>query len=257
MKIGEGLVVFLTGGASGLGEATLRYLHGKGATIAAADMNIEKLQQIQSELQTRILVMSCDVTDEEQVKAAIDKTVATFGAIHVALPIAGIGSTLLTYSESRGPLNMEIYEMVIKINVFGSVHVAKYASMAMSKNKPIGDKNEKGVIIFVSSVAAYEGQKGQVAYSASKAALNGMVMPMARDLGKYNIRVNAIAPGIFESPMSALMSDKVRARLCADTPMNRMGQADEFAHFAGAIIENSYINGVHLRLDGAIKFSNL
>ena len=201
--------------------------------------------------------MECDVSNEEDVKKCIDKTVATYGALHVALPIAGVGWTMLTYSESRGPLNMEQFRKVIEINLYGSVHVAKYASMAMSKNKPIGDKKEKGVIIFVSSVAAYEGQKGQLVYSASKAALNGMVMPMARDLGKYGIRACAIAPGIMWSPMSDLMPERVKSRLLADTPTGRMGQPDEFAHFAGAIIENAYLNGQHFRIDGAIKFSNL
>ena len=208
-------------------------------------------------MQTRILVIQADVTNEEQVKDAIDKTVSTFGAIHVALPCAGVSWPMLTYSDRRGPLDMNLYKKVIEINLFGSVYVAKYASMAMSKNKPVGEHNEKGVIIFVSSVAAYEGQKGQVAYSASKAALNGMVMPMARDLGRYNIRAVAIAPGIMWSPMSDQMPEKVRKSLLADTPMGRMGRPEEFAHFAGAVIENSYLNGVHLRLDGATKFSNL
>lgn len=202
MRIEEGIVIFVTGGASGLGLATVKYLHAKGATLSVADQNVEALQALHAELQTRIMVTQCDVVNEEEVKKAIDKTVETFGALHVALPIAGVAWIMQTYSEKRGPLDMKMYRKVIDINLYGSVHVAKYASMAMSKNKPVGDKKEKGVIIFVSSVAAYEGQKGQLVYSASKAALNGMVMPMARDLGKYNIRVAAIAPGIMWSPMS-------------------------------------------------------
>ena len=160
MKIGEGLIIFVTGGASGLGLATVKLLHSKGATLSVADMNIEALQDLQSELQTRIMVHECDVTEEESVKKAIEKTVERFGALHAALPIAGMGSAMLTYSESRGPLNMDHFKRIIEINLYGSVYVAKYASMYMSKNKPIGDKNERGVIIFVSSVAAYEGQKG-------------------------------------------------------------------------------------------------
>ena len=257
MRIGEGTVVFVTGGASGLGLATVRLLHSKGATLSVADMNVEALQDLQAELQTRIMVHECDVTEEESVKNAIEKTVEKFGALHAALASAGLGSAMLTYSESRGPLNMDHFKRIIEINLYGSVHVAKYAAMYMSKNKPVGDKKEKGVIIFVSSVAAYEGQKGQLVYSASKAALNGMVMPMARDLGKYGIRACAIAPGIMWSPMSDLMPERVKSRLLADTPLGRMGQPDEFAHFASAIIENAYMNGQHYRLDGAIKFSNL
>jgi len=139
----------------------------------------------------------------------------------------------------------------------GSVHVAKYASIVMAKNTPVNDRGERGLILFVSSVAAEEGQRGQVAYSASKGAINGMVMPMARDLGRYGIRVAAIAPGIFESPMTAKFSEKVSKRLFADTPQARAGKPDEFAQLATAIVENGYINGVHLRIDGAIKFSHL
>lgn len=127
----------------------------------------------------------------------------------------------------------------------------------MSKNKPINEMGEKGVIIFVSSVAGEEGQRGQVAYGATKGAINGMVLPMARDLGKFGIRVAAIAPGIFQTPLSHLMSKQVVDRLNADTPMGRMGQPSEFAHFTMAMIENSYVNGVTLRVDGAIKMSNL
>lgn len=139
----------------------------------------------------------------------------------------------------------------------GSVYVAKYASLAMSKNKAVNDRGEKGVILFVSSVAAEEGQRGQAAYSATKGAVNGMVLPMARDLGKFGIRVLAIAPGIFHTPLAHNMPKSVTDRLNADTPMGRPGQPDEFAHFVGACIENGYLNGVHLRIDGAIKMSNL
>ena len=139
----------------------------------------------------------------------------------------------------------------------GSVYLAKYASIAMSKNKAVNDRGEKGVILFVSSVAAEEGQRGQAAYSATKGAVNGMVMPMSRDLAKFGIRVLAIAPGIFLTPMANHMPENVQKRLNADTPMGRPGQPDEFAHFVGACIENGYLNGVHLRIDGAIKMSNL
>ena len=154
MRIGEGIVVFVTGGASGLGAATVRYLHSKGASVSVVDQNMEELEALEKELKTRILTMECDVTDEEQVKDAIEKTVAKFGALHVALASAGVGWSMLTYSEKVGPLNMDTFKKVIDINLIGSVYVAKYASMVMSKNKPIGEHNEKGVIIFVSSVAS-------------------------------------------------------------------------------------------------------
>lgn len=135
--------------------------------------------------------------------------------------------------------------------------MVKYAVPYMVKNKPVNDKGERGVLIFVSSVAADEGQRGQLAYSASKGAINGMMMPMARDLGKYGIRCAAIAPAVFLTPMVEAMNENVKKRLFQDTPLNRGGDPKEFAHFAGAIIENSFINGVALRLDGATKMSHL
>ena len=154
-------------------------------------------------------------------------------------------------------MNIEKFKKVVDINLWGSMYVAKYTSAVMAKNQPINDKGEKGVIMFVSSVAAEEGQRGQIAYSATKGAINGIVLPMARDLGKYGIRAVAIAPGIFATPIAQGMSEKVRNRLNQDTPMGRPGAPDEFAHFAQAIVENSYINGVHLRIDGATKLSHM
>ena len=136
---------------------------------------------------------------------------------------------MLTYSESRGSFETEMFQQVIDINLFGSLYVAKHAAVAMARNKPIGDSKERGVIVFVSSVASFEGQRGQPAYSASKAALDGMALPMARDLGRYNIRVASIAPGIMWSPMSDKMQEKNKKALLADTPMGRMGKPLEFA----------------------------
>jgi 3-hydroxyacyl-CoA dehydrogenase/3-hydroxy-2-methylbutyryl-CoA dehydrogenase len=207
-------------------------------------------------LKERVLTVKCDVTKEEDVKSAVELTVKTFGTVHAALACAGVATITPTLS-SRGPLDTAVFKKVTEINVYGSIYVAKYCAVAMSKNQPINDKGEKGVIMFVSSVAAEEGQRGQVAYSSTKGAINGIVLPMARDLGKFGIRVLSIAPGIFETPLSHLMSETVKKRLNADTPLNRPGQPEEFAHFVRVCIENSYLNGVHLRIDGGIKFSNL
>ena len=152
--------------------------------------------------------MPCDVTKEDQVKSAIDKTVETFGTIHVALACAGVNIPSLTLT-SKSSIDTKKFQLVMDINVMGSIYVAKYAAVAMSKNKAVNELGEKGVILFVSSVAADEGQRGQVAYSASKGAINGIVMPMARDLGRYNIRAAAIAPGIIGTPMALAMPKKV------------------------------------------------
>ena len=146
---------------------------------------------------------------------------------------------------------MNLFKKIMDVNVMGSMYVAKYASVAMSKNEPVNERGEKGVIIFVSSVAADEGQRGQVGYGASKGAINGAVLPMARDLGKYGIRVVAIAPGVFATPIGAGAPQQIIDSLRKMSPMNRFGQPDEFAHFVRTIIENSYLNGVHLKLSGA------
>ena len=160
----------------------------------------------------------------------MNATVEKWGTIHVALPCAGVAWPIMTLT-GKGPFNSEIFRKVIEINVYGSIHVAKYASVIMSKNKP-DENGERGVILFVSSVAGEEGQRGQIAYGASKGAINGLVLPMARDLGRFGIRCVAIAPGIIATPLYHLMNDKVKARLNRDTPMGRPGRPDEFAHFA-------------------------
>ena len=178
-----------------------------------------------------------------------------FGTIHVAIACAGVAWPGLTLTKNSS-INTEMFRDLFAVNVYGSMYMAKYASVIMSKNTPVNEFGEKGCLLFVSSVAGEEGQRGQVAYSASKGAINGMMMPMARDLGKYGIRVAAIAPGIFTTPMTEIMPDKLAQRLNRDTPLGRPGTAQEFAHFMASMIENSYINGVTLRLDGGIKFSN-
>ena len=254
MKITPDTVFFITGGASGLGEGTVRRIHAAGAKVAIADMNVERMALIKSELKERVVTFVCDVTKEEDVKAAMEGTVKEFGTIHVAHACAGVAWPMLTF-HPKHELDMKKFKQVVDINLYGSVFVAKYAALIMQANQPVNELGEKGVIIFVSSVAAEEGQRGQLAYSATKGAVNGMMMPMARDLGKYGIRVAAIAPGIFETPLSSKMPQKVKDTLNKNTPMNRMGTVEEFAHFSQAIIENSYINGVHLRIDGATKMS--
>eukprot|EP00347_Sterkiella_histriomuscorum_P016238 403353958 len=257
MKITSDLVFFITGGASGLGEATVRELHALGAKIAIADFNEERMELIKNELKERVITIKCDVTLESDVKAAVDKTVAHYGTIHAALACAGVAFVTQTIAKNGASLDTKLFIKNTEINVFGSIYVAKYCAVVMSKNKALNDKGEKGVIMFVSSVAAEEGQRGQVAYSATKGAINGIVLPMARDLGRYGIRVASIAPGIFETPLSHAMPEGVRKRLNADTALNRMGQPEEFANFVKSIIENSYITGVNLRIDGGVKFSNL
>ena len=204
MKITENMIFFITGGASGLGEQTVKLIHSKGAKVAIADWNEENLDKIKTELKERVLTFVCNVTNEQDVKNAMYGTAEQWGTIHVALACAGVAWPMLTYSPKK-ELDIETFKKVVDINLYGSIYVAKYGAVIMAKNTPVNERGEKGLILFVSSVAAEEGQKGQVAYSATKGALNGMTLPMARDLGRYGIRVAAIAPGIFETPLSGMM----------------------------------------------------
>ena len=200
----------------------------------------------------------CDVTKEDDVKNAVAKCVERFGRIDVAIANAGINPPTPLIRKNAG-LNIKVFERALAINLYGCVYLAKYAATAMSKNNPSAGNSvpEKGVIIFVSSIAAEEAGRTQAAYGASKGALNGLTLPMARDLGRYGIRVVSIAPGIFDTPLGDEMPDKLMQGLVSFTPMGRAGIPDEFAHLACTVIENEYINGVRLRIDGAIKLGYL
>lgn len=202
-----------------------------------------------------MICIRCDVSKENDVKEAINQTIDKFGTIHVALASAGIIRNTPTLT-SKKDLDTKIFQTVIDVNVMGSVYVAKYATIAMTKNKP-GPTGERGIILFVGSVASNDGPRGQVAYASSKAAISGLVLPMARDLGRFGIRTVSIAPGIFETPIGYHFPKSLMERRRQDTPMLRFGHSDEFAQFAASIVENTYINGVNLRIDGAIRLSNL
>ena len=243
MKITKDTIIFITGGASGLGESAVLWFLKLGAKVAIADINETRMAQIKAEYKDRVLTFKCDVTKEEDVKYAVETTVKEWGAVHVALTSAGVNIPFLTIS-SKHAMNIPLFEKTMNINFWGSVYVAKYAAVAMAKNTPDA-KGERGLICFVSSIASEDGERGQIAYGSSKAAVKGLVLPMARDLGKYGIRAVAVAPGVFKTPMGDKMPNKkVLQKLMSDTPMGRPGDPDEFSHFIQSIIENSYINGV-------------
>ena len=254
MKL-EGLVAIVTGGASGLGAETVRQLIKAGCKVTIADMNEENGEKMLEEVgKDNAIFIKLDVTDENAVKKTVATTVEKFGAVHVAVNWAGIGVISQTIT-SKTTLDAKILKLVMDINVNGTIYMAAHAAKAMSQNKPLNERGEKGVIINVASVAAYEGQRGQVPYSASKGAIVGITTPMARDLGKYGIRVVTIAPGTIMSPMLAAQSDKMKQLFLKDTPLGRFGEADEFAHMVRAWVENSYLNGVTLRMDGGTVLS--
>lgn len=249
MKL-TGTVAVVSGGASGLGEATCRLLIEKGAKVAILDMNEERGAGLSAEFGDGAIFCKTDVTDPQSVQTATDQTVETFDAIHIAISCAGVGyaSKVLT---KKGPIDMKLFDTVVRINLYGTMNVIRSAAEQMLKNTSNAD-GEKGVVINTASGAAFEGQIGQAAYSASKAALVGMTLPIAREFADYGIRVMTIAPGLFETPMVAGLPDKVREALISMLPFpQRMGQPYEFAMMCQQIIENPMLNGRTIRLDGA------
>lgn len=254
MKL-EGLVAFVTGGASGLGAETVRQLVKAGCKVAFADLNDENGEKMLEEVgKDKAMFINLDVTDEKAVKKAIDDTVERFGALHIAVNCAGIAVIGQTIT-SKSVMNFSSLKLVTEINVYGTIYVCAHAAKAMSKNDPVNERGERGCIVNVASVAAFEGQRGQVPYSASKGAIVGITTPMARDLGKFGIRVVTIAPGTIMSPMLAQQTDKMKDMLLKDTPLKRFGEPDEFAHMVRSCVENSYLNGVTLRMDGGTVLS--
>ena len=252
-----GKTYLVTGGASGLGASTIRRLHSQGANVIIADRDDEAGTAMAAELGAeRSLFAEMDVTDTESIARAIDQGVAKFGGLSGAVNCAGVGSASTTLGRS-GPMPMEIFDIVMSINIGGTFNVCRLAAAQIAKQTPDAD-NLRGVIINVASVAAYDGQKGQVPYSASKGAVVSMSLPMARDLARVGIRVLAIAPGTMETPMMAAASDKVRENLFKQVVSpKRLGQSDEFAHLVEMIIDNSYLNAECIRLDAGIRMANL
>ncbi len=245
-------VIIVTGGASGLGLASSKQLVAQGAKVAAFDLNQQAGDALVAELGAQAMFVRIDVTDSASVEAAIAAVVARFGAIHVCLNCAGIAPGGKTVGRN-GALPLEKFAQVININLIGSFNVLRLAAAQMANNEP--DANgERGVIINTASVAAFDGQLGQAAYSASKAGVVGMTLPIARDLASLGIRIMCIAPGIFDTPMMQGMTDEVRDPLLKMVQHpKRFGALGEYAALVQHIIENSYLNGEVIRLDGGIR----
>lgn len=247
-------VAIVTGGASGLGEATVRFLLEKGAKAAILDFAEDRGKQVAADLGSGVIFCKTDVTDETSVRTAVNKTMEAFGGIHVAVNCAGVATPGKVLGK-EGPLPIAQFNQVIQINVVGTMNVIRLAAEQMVKNEPNAD-GEKGVLINVASIAAFEGQYGQAAYAASKAAVAGMALPIARELGGLGIRVMTIAPGIFETPMLSGLAAKVQESLgkMALFPQ-RLGRPVEFAMLVGHIIENSMLNAEVIRLDGGLRMA--
>ena len=244
----------IAGGASGLGEATARRLAGAGANIVLADVNDSAGVALAAELGLTTRFVHCDVTDEASVQGAIAAATAAFGQIEGSINCAGIlGAARILGRE--GPHDLALFRRVIEINLIGAFNLLRLAAAAMATNPPRED-GERGVIVNTSSVAAFEGQTGQSAYAASKGGVASLTLPAARELGRHGIRVVAIAPGVFDTPMMAGVSDELRASLGAQVPFpKRLGHPSEFAALVQHVIENQMLNGATLRLDGALRMN--
>jgi NAD(P)-dependent dehydrogenase (short-subunit alcohol dehydrogenase family) len=245
----EGANALVAGGASGLGAATARHLHEAGAHVTIADLNPERGAALAEELGANFV--AADVTDGDQVAEAV-RVAAGKDGLRISICCAGIGWAEKV-AGARGAHSLEPFETVIRVNLIGTFNVLRLASAAMLANDPDG-QGERGVCISTASIAAYDGQIGQIAYSASKGGIVGMTLPAARDVAQSGIRVNAIAPGLFDTPLLAGLPEEARNALGGQVPFPpRLGRPEEYAALAAHIIENTMLNGEVIRLDGALR----
>jgi NAD(P)-dependent dehydrogenase (short-subunit alcohol dehydrogenase family) len=250
----KGNTALVTGGASGLGEAVARTIATAGGNVVIMDIKDEQGEALASELGKTAVFHRTDVTSEDDVRGAIDTAQMTFGAIHFSINCAGTGLAMRTVTKN-GPHELGSFEWLIKLNLIGTFNTASKAAFAMSSNSPT-EHGERGVIINVASIAAFDGQIGQAAYSASKGGVVGMTLPMARDLSTLGIRVVTIAPGLFDTPLMAMLPEENRQALGAAVPFpKRLGTTQEFAALAEHVLRNPYINGETIRLDGALRMA--
>jgi NAD(P)-dependent dehydrogenase (short-subunit alcohol dehydrogenase family) len=252
MKIADS-VALVTGGASGLGEATVRKLVSQGGRAVIVDLNADRGKKLAAELGDAATYAQADVSNADEVQAAVDQAVS-MGTLRAAISCAGIGFGMRTIRKDGTPHDLGVFQKVIAVNLIGTFNVLRLAASAMAKNEP--EDGERGVVINTASVAAFDGQIGQVAYSASKGGIVGLTLPAARDLSKAQIRVMTIAPGTFDTPLLATLPDDMRAALAATIPHpSRLGRPEEFGALACHIVENSYLNGEVIRLDGSIRMA--
>jgi 3-hydroxyacyl-CoA dehydrogenase/3-hydroxy-2-methylbutyryl-CoA dehydrogenase len=247
---GSGAIV--AGGASGLGEATVRRLHGDGASVVIADLNQERGQALAAELGAGASFVRADVSDPDAVQSAVAAAAAQPGGLRISVCCAGTGWAEKVAGKS-GPHRLEAFETVVRVNLIGTFNVLRLAAASMLGNQPAAG-GERGVCLNTASIAAYDGQIGQISYSASKAAIVGMTLPAARDLASAGIRVCTIAPGTFDTPLLGALPESARVALGQVVPFpSRLGRPDEFAALAAHIAENEMLNGEVIRLDGALR----
>lgn len=245
----SGTSAIVTGGASGLGNATARALAARGAKVFALDLSIDGAPEVEG-----VTYLAADVTSEDDVQAAVGTAAGSGSPLRIVVSCAGIGPSARTVGKS-GPHPLDLYRKVVDVNLVGTFNVLRLGAAAMGQTEAL-EHGQRGVVINTASIAAFDGQIGQVAYAASKAAVVGMTLPAARDLASVGVRVMTIAPGIVDTPMLATVSDDIRAGLAAGVPFpKRLAQPDEYARLAVSIVEHDYLNGEVIRMDGALRMA--
>lgn len=246
----QGVPAIITGGASGLGEGAARVLAAAGAKITLLDLQIEKAEQLAAELGG--IAIKCDVSNAESAEQALAQSLAAHGPCGIAVSCAGIGTAGRILGRD-GPMDLGIFSKTINVNLVGTFNILRLAADQMQHRTPNAD-GERGIIINTASIAAFEGQIGQAAYSASKGGVVGMTLPAARELARFGIRVNTIAPGLFKTPMMEAMSQEVQDALAAGLPFpSRLGHPEEFGKLVKHMVENAIMNGETVRLDSAVR----
>jgi NAD(P)-dependent dehydrogenase (short-subunit alcohol dehydrogenase family) len=249
----QGHAALVSGGGSGLGEATARELARLGAKVAVLDLNLENAQRVAKDIGG--LAVQCDVTQPDSMQHAIDQAAAAHGPARILMQIAGIGTAKRVIGKDGNAAPLEDFAKVIQVNLIGTYNAARLFAAACAKLDPLED-GERGAMVFTASVAAFDGQVGQQAYSASKSGVVGMTLPMARDLAQHGIRVCTIAPGLFATPLMSTLPEPVQASLAASIPFPpRLGKPSEFAQLACHIVTNTHLNGEVIRLDGALRMA--
>lgn len=249
----QGQAALVTGGGSGLGEATARELARLGARVAVLDVNLANAQRVAADIGG--IALSCDITNPDSVQAAIDAAAAAHGPARILMQIAGIGTAKRVVARDGSPAPLEDFARVVTVNLIGTYNVARLFAATCAKLDPLED-GARGVMVFTASVAAFEGQVGQQAYSASKGGVVSMTLPMARDLAQHGIRVCTVAPGLFATPLMNELPEAVQQSLASSIPFpQRLGKPSEFAELACHIVSNDHLNGEVIRLDGALRLA--
>jgi NAD(P)-dependent dehydrogenase (short-subunit alcohol dehydrogenase family) len=251
----QGITAFVTGGASGLGAATVRTLVQRGAHVAIYDLPRSKGAELAKELGDAACFVPGDVTDEAQVATALDEAIGAFGPLRALVNCAGIGSAARTVGKDAAPFPLDVFVRTIQINLVGTFNAIRLAAARMVGNAPLKD-GERGAIVNTASIAAFDGQIGQAAYSASKGGIVGLTLPVARDLARHGIRVCTIAPGLFRTPLLMGLPEPALEALGKSIPFpSRLGDPAEYAALAAHILENPMLNGEVIRLDGALRMA--